>query len=80
MQDTPFSFPQYRKYVGINTFFKIDSATKFIELSKIGGKLVLHEVEAIQYPEKLLIQDMLKCHENRWEVVSELDYKLFKEN
>jgi len=61
------SYPVYRKYTGINVWFKILSDRQFEEIKQIGTKFIKHIVVAEQYPEMVLIQDMLNCHEDRWE-------------
>lgn len=60
-------FPIYRKYVGINTWFKITDDRHFTEVKKLGERYLVHELEATQYPEMILIQDMIACAEGRWE-------------
>jgi hypothetical protein len=67
METNEMTFPAYRKYVGIPVWFKILTERKFIEVKKVGNRFVLHEVDANQYPEMVLIKDMLLCHEGRWE-------------
>lgn len=62
-------YPQYRKYKGLETWFKIISDKEFIEIKQVGEKCVQHTVIAEQFPEMLRIQDMLQCLEDRWEVV-----------
>lgn len=69
------TYPIYRKYSGINVWFKILSEKKFIEIKQIGTKKVTTEVVASQYPELLLIQDMITCHENRWEEMKAEDFE-----
>ena len=64
-------YPQFRKYVGVDTWFKIISANEFIEIQKLGQRYLKTTVVATQFPEKQLIRDMLDCFENRWEVISE---------
>lgn len=64
------NYPQYRKYVGIDTWFKITSETHFIEVKKIGHQKMITEVNALQFPEKVFIQDMINCLDNRWEKIS----------
>lgn len=71
-------FPAYRKYKNSNTFFKLISENSFEEISFIGTKGFLHEIEAKQYPEYLRIQDMLNCENDIWEVISEGDYRTQK--
>ena len=70
-------FPIYRKYNGIDVWFKILSPTHFIEYKKMGSKLIKHEVIAKIFPEKQFIQDLINCHEDRWERTTENELKLF---
>jgi hypothetical protein len=59
-------FPIYRKYKGIDVWFKILSNSEFIEYKKLGKKLITHEIVATIFPEKQFIQDMISYHDNRW--------------
>lgn len=70
-------FPIYRKYIGIDVWFKIDSHSKFTEVKRIGEKRMVSEITAKIFPEKQFIVDMIKCYENRWEAVTEADYLRF---
>lgn len=54
-------FPQYRMISGRKVYYKITSDLHFVELSWIGEKKLVFEVNALQYPEKLKIMDMLSC-------------------
>ena len=69
-----FSFPQYRKNALGSSFFKIISPDEFIEIQKIGSKIWEHKVIATQFPEKLLIQDMLACRDNLWDEITESEF------
>ncbi len=71
---TTSSFPTYRKYTGINVWFKIVDDKNFTEIKKIGSRFLVQEVEASQYPEMVLIQDMLSCLEGRWEEDDEKEF------
>lgn len=62
-------YPVYRKYKGIEVWFKILSDAEFIEVKKMGNRIICDRIAAIQYPEKLRIQDMISCYEERWESV-----------
>ena len=68
------SFPQYRKNATGSSYYKIISADEFIEIQKIGSKIWQHKVIATQFPEKLLIQDMLAFHDNLWQEISEQEF------
>jgi hypothetical protein len=70
----PEDFPIYRKYKGINVWFKVIDSRNFIEIKQIGSKFVRHEVEALQYPEMILIQDIINCMDGRWEPIESLVY------
>lgn len=67
--DHPYSFPVYRKYRGLETYFKIHGFDGFTEIKKMGDRYIISEIKAVQFPEKRLIQDMLELHENRWQAV-----------
>ncbi len=70
MEQTEFTFPAYRKYSGINVWFKILDAHHFIEIKQVGSKYRVHHLEATQYPEMVFIKDMLACYEARWEEIA----------
>ena len=53
------TFPFYRKLSNEKSYYKIVSAESFIELQRIGSKTKKHTLIAKQYPEKLLIQEMI---------------------
>ena len=63
------TFPIFRKYTGINVWYKILNDRHFIEIKQLGAKFIVHEVEALQYPEIIHIQDMIACREERWEEI-----------
>jgi hypothetical protein len=69
------NFPTYRKFVGINVWFKIENERKFVEIKQIGSKFIRHTVIAEQYPEIILIADMLDCLENRWEKIEQPEFQ-----
>jgi hypothetical protein len=69
------SFPQYRKYSNGTTYFKIESEKRFIEVSFIGKKPFIIEINATQYPEFLRIMDMLDCKEGIWEVLDQSEFE-----
>lgn len=61
------NFPIYRKYSGVDVWFKLLNDREFIEIKRIGTLWRAEHVMAEQYPEMLRIQDMINCHEDRWE-------------
>ena len=70
-------YPTYRKYKNIDVWFEILSSTHFIEYKKMGTKLLKEEIIATIFPEKLFIQDMLSCHEGRWEETEKIELQAF---
>jgi len=72
--DKSTTYPVYRKYKGINVWFKVVDARNFIEIKQLGTKFIRHEVSAVQYPEMLRIEDMVQCLDGRWEPIEEAVY------
>ena len=70
-------FPIYRKYNGIDVWFKVLSPKHFIQYKKLGNKLKTYEVEAKIFPEQQFIRDMINLYENRWTEVTEQDFNDF---
>lgn len=58
------TFPIYRKLDGFARFYKIESADLFIEATITQGEIRQQAIQAIQFPEKLRIQDMISCSFN----------------
>ena len=54
-------FPQYRKLSNNMSYYCIAGETHFTEIQIIGQKVFEIKIQAIQYPEKLKIKDMLNC-------------------
>jgi hypothetical protein len=67
-------FPIYRKYVNGKTFFKIVSFDELHEIQVMGSRRLEHHTKATQYPEKVLIMDLIKMGEGV-EESSEREYK-----
>ncbi|MFT4678277.1 MAG: hypothetical protein ACI9RU_000472 [Litorivivens sp.] len=53
-------FPIFRKYVNGKTFFKIVSIDELHEIQVMGSRRLEHHTKATQYPEKVLIMDLIK--------------------
>nr|WP_294859407.1 hypothetical protein [uncultured Fluviicola sp.] len=58
------TFPIYRKLDGFSRFYKIENADAFIEVTIQQGKIQHQIIQAVQFPEKLRIQDMISCSFN----------------
>jgi hypothetical protein len=67
------NYPIYRKYKGIDVYFKIESETEFVEYKKMGSRLLKDQIMAKIFPEKQFIQDMINLYEDRWIEVSEIE-------
>ncbi len=70
-------FPIYRKYKGIDVWFKIESTKQFFEYKRLGQKLITTKIEAKIYPEVQFINDMISCYEDRWVIVPAKDLNDF---
>lgn len=58
------TFPIYRKLEGFDRFYKIESADLFIEVTFLQGVAKHQTIQAVQFPEKLRIRDMISCSFN----------------
>lgn len=65
------NYPVFRKLEGFGRYYKIESPDLFIEVSILHGKPNYQSIKAIQYPEKLRIQDMISCEFNFREMSAE---------
>lgn len=70
-------YPLFRKNSIGNSVYKIISDNQFIEKQRIGKNVLEHEIEAKQYPEMLLIQDMIECKQKIFDEISEQEYLEF---
>ncbi|MBD79942.1 MAG: hypothetical protein CL840_13600 [Crocinitomicaceae bacterium] len=68
-------FPVYRKYFSGLSYYKINSNNEFEELQLVGSEIHIHAVKAHQYPEKLRIQDMIKCKDDIWSEMSKEEFE-----
>ena len=56
-------FPQYRKLNNDKSFYRIEDESHFTEIQLIGNKAFELKINAVQFPEKLKIKDMLNCED-----------------
>jgi hypothetical protein len=56
-----FDFPQYRKMNNDKSVYCIEDENNFTEIQLIGQRTFKLKINALQYPEKLKIRDMLNC-------------------
>ncbi|MCB0760500.1 MAG: hypothetical protein KDC12_03180 [Flavobacteriales bacterium] len=52
-------FPLYRKYVHGASYFRIDSEDQCVERQIVGSRHIEHVIHARQYPEKVLIRNLI---------------------
>ena len=57
-------FPIYRKLINNKVFYKIIDSKNFEELQCMGSKVKHSKTKAEQYPELLLIQDLIATNEH----------------
>ncbi len=56
-------FPQYRKLKNDKSFYRIEDKSHFTEIQLIGNKAFELKINAVKFPEKLKIKDMLNCED-----------------
>lgn len=69
------TFPIYRKLFNGRSYYKIDSFFKMTELQIIGGNITMFDIVANQYPEQLLIKDILELDSKVYLDVSKVEYE-----
>jgi len=57
MTNTP--FPVFLRIIDGNSAYRILSETSFTEVQRIGQRYIAHQIEALTWPERLRIADML---------------------
>jgi hypothetical protein len=67
-------FPQYRKLSNDKSYYRIESLKQFVEIQRIGSRLVKHCIRAEQYPEMLRIREMLSLEIEGIELLSEFEF------
>lgn len=64
------SFPQYRRSINGLNWYRIESATKLVEVQRIGQRYVVHRLEAIAYPERVRVMSLIDMHDGHVETCS----------
>lgn len=54
-------FPLFRKYANEKSYFKITSTTELLELKLIGQAWMKYSIHATQYPEIVMIRDLISA-------------------
>ena len=52
-------FPLYRRSLNGLNWYRIESATEFTEVQKVGSRYVVHSIQATAYPEMLRIMVLI---------------------
>lgn len=60
------NFPIFRKYDNDKSFFKIESADRFVELKLTGSRVEEFVFEAKIHPDRVFIQDMIAMENGHW--------------
>ena len=75
MKKAEIEFPVYRKLFNSKSYYKILSFKEMIEVQFMGDKRIEYKIEAIQYPEQLLIQDLIKLDKGVYLEISENEFE-----
>lgn len=67
-------FPLYRKYSNGQRYYKILSPVAFIEIQRIGSRILKTEHQADIYPDKLFISDLIRLNQNGIEASNETEF------
>jgi hypothetical protein len=53
------NFPLYRKLANGQSFYRIDSAERFTEVQRVGGRCVVHRFTARIHPDRVRLAELL---------------------
>ena len=67
-------FPQFRKKFDSSSVYKIFNNQNMEEVQFIGAKKFKFMINAAKYFELLKIQDILECQNDRYLIISRLEY------
>jgi len=56
--------------VGGAHYYRIDGPADFVELQRVGSRVLRHAVTRAQYPEQLRIAEMIACTDGRFEPIA----------
>jgi hypothetical protein len=68
-------FPQYRKYLNGQSYFKIISAEEMIEVKLIGRFYEIHELKVKILPDRNLLNDLLYNYSEFALVIDEKEFE-----
>ncbi|MCF8407837.1 MAG: hypothetical protein K9G36_02585 [Crocinitomicaceae bacterium] len=71
------NFPLFRKLSNGKSFYKIISKTSFEEIQLIGSKSFKRKIQATQFPEMILIQDIIQLVDP-YQLSSEQEFTQFE--
>lgn len=71
------NFPYYRKLSNGRIYYKILDSNHFEEIQLLGNKQLFHQIEAVQYPEKLKIMDLLALENPVYLEATEQEWQMF---
>lgn len=75
--DASFIFPVFRKLQQREVYYCIKSASQFVELSQLGKYYTEVEINAVHYPEKVRIHEMIEGNAP-YEIITEAAYQKVK--
>ncbi|MEO6302093.1 MAG: hypothetical protein ABIP51_02865 [Bacteroidia bacterium] len=73
------NFPVYRKYKNNKSYFKIIQPDLFEEIQIISSKIIIKQIKAELYPEKMFIHDLIFNYSEMAEEIGEKEYLKIKE-
>lgn len=74
MVNQDMDYPIFRKYDNNRSFFKVVSATEFIEIQVMGATYFKYEMKAKILPDFHLINDMISLHNGHWISSTEIEF------
>ncbi len=68
-------YPQFRKYIDGNTFFKIENPISFYELKRMGKYYSFTFIDCKIYPERMFLNDLINRSFESIEIINEDEFQ-----
>lgn len=71
--DSP-TFPAYRELLNGRSRYRITSPTEMWEVQRVGARFLRHHVEAVTYPERLRIHELIALQDGSARLITAAEF------
>jgi len=67
-------FPAYRELANGRSRYRITSPTHMVEVQRVGARFLRHHVEAMTYPERLRIHELMALQDGSARAITAVEF------